>query len=166
MKYLSITKDDMNNGPGLRVVLWTSGCAHRCPGCHNRHTWSSSRGSDFNEDAFEMLYNELDKDYISGITYSGGDPLHEANRNGINASVTLINSILPNKTQWLYTGYTYEELIEMNDPVINNILTKIDVLVDGKYDESLRSPNKPWVGSSNQRVIRLKKDSIEIEKID
>lgn len=161
MKYLSISKDDMNNGPGLRVVLWVSGCSHYCKGCHNPHTWDPNQGYSLTDDLIDQIADELDKDYIDGITYSGGDPLHENNRQKIAALCITTKRVFPTKTQWLYTGYTYEELIEMNDEFINIILSKIDVLVDGRYEESLRSPEKEWVGSSNQRVLHLKNGKID-----
>ncbi len=156
MKYLSVSKDDMNNGPGLRVVLWVSGCSHKCKGCHNPHTWNPNQGNEITDDFLKEIFDELGKDYIEGITYSGGDPLHPLNRESIALLTGITKKMFPNKTQWLYTGYTYSELIYMYDENIDKILENIDVLVDGRYDESLRSPNEPWVGSSNQRVIYLK----------
>lgn len=158
MNYLSITKDDTNNGDGVRVVLWVSGCSHHCKGCQNAYSWDPKEGHKLTDEVVREIANELEKDYIDGITYSGGDPLHENNRKHIAAFCITTRKVFPNKTQWLYTGYTHEELLEMNDPFINTILSNIDVLVDGKYVKELNSPDKPWVGSSNQNVIYLKND--------
>lgn len=165
MRYLTVTKDDMNNGEGLRVVLWVAGCNHYCKGCHNQHTWDPNQGDDEFKKLTQELQEQLDKDYISGITYSGGDPLYISNVSDIAELTSWVRSKYPNKTQWLYTGHTYEKLLNQEYDKINIILKNIDVLVDGPYIEELRSPEKPWVGSSNQRVIKLKKDSVEINEI-
>lgn len=171
MKYIGISTDDMNNGPGLRVVLWIAGCDHHCKGCHNPETWNYDQGHPLETDEqidnlLKLIGKELRKDYVDGITFSGGDPLSEANIHMTNILIANIRMEFPNKTIWVYTGNTYEELntkvkkeIEENHEYYWNakmILDNIDVLVDGKYEELKRSPEKPWVGSSNQNVIILK----------
>ncbi len=110
MRYHNITKDDMLNGDGLRAVLWVSGCAHACPGCHNPITWDAAGGLPFDRAAKEELFSELQKDYISGVTFSGGDPLFPANREEIAALAQEIRGRFPDKTIWLYTGYKWEEI--------------------------------------------------------
>lgn len=154
MRYHNITKDDMLNGDGLRVVLWVSGCEHGCPNCHNPVTWDANGGLVFDDKAKEELFYELDKPYISGVTFSGGDPLHPHNRDEIGILMTEIRDKFPQKTIWLYTGYKWEEVKDL--PFIG----AADVLVDDKYIEALRDANLPWRGSSNQRVIDVKQ-SIE-----
>lgn len=158
MRYHNITKDDMNNGEGLRVVLWVAGCSHACPGCHNPVTWDICGGLLFDEKAEQELWHELEKDYIDGITLSGGDPLHPVNREDIGKLVKAIKQRLPQKTIWLYTGYLWEEVKDLE------FIRYVDVLLDGKFIKSLFSPNLPWVGSSNQKVIdvaaSLEKDEI------
>lgn len=149
MKYHNITKDDMLNGDGIRVVLWVSGCSHHCKGCHNPKTWNPKHGLDFDENAKREIFEELSKDYVSGITFSGGDPLHPLNRDTITELAKEITTKFPKKSIWLYTGYLYEELYGLE------VLNYIDVLVDGKFEQDKLSPNSPWVGSSNQRVIPL-----------
>lgn len=149
IRYHNITKDDMLNGSGLRVVLWVAGCLHHCRGCHNPITWDLNGGLEFDEDAKEELFGALAKDYISGITFSGGDPLHPNNREGITALAKEVREKFPDKTIWLYTGYTFEEVRELE------ILQYIDVLVDGKFVEGLKDNTLPWRGSSNQRVISV-----------
>lgn len=155
MRYHNITKDDMLNGDGLRVVLWVAGCAHHCEGCQNPITWNENKGLIFNQDTKKELYEQLNKDYISGITLSGGDPLHCANRTEIIALCKEIREKFPNKTIWLYTGYTYEEIL--SDKTLSPVLSCLDVLVDGKFILSKRDVNLQWKGSSNQRVIDVKR---------
>ena len=130
MRYHDITKDDMKNGDGLRVVLWVSGCAHRCPGCHNPVTWDPEDGLEFDPAAEAEIFQELKKEHISGITFSGGDPLFPANRAEIGRLIEKIAGNCPDKTIWLYTGYLWEEM---------------------------RDPRLHWKGSGNQRVINVKK---------
>lgn len=158
MRYHNITKDDMLNGEGLRVVLWVSGCAHACPGCHNKVTWNIEDGLVFDEAAKAELYEELAKDYVSGITFSGGDPLHPLNRKDVNELMIDIKEKFPNKTIWLYTGYDWEDICDL--PLLSNV----DVVVDGKFVEALKSEKKHWAGSSNQRVIDVSK-TMMLQKI-
>lgn len=150
MRYHNITKDDMLNGDGLRVVLWVSGCSHHCPGCQNPITWDSSDGLIFDGNALNEIDDQLGKKYISGITFSGGDPLFEGNRRDILVLCKYIRELFPNKNIWLYTGYTYEEVSDLE------IMDYIDILVDGPYVEKLRDTSLKWRGSSNQRVIDIK----------
>ena len=104
MRYHNITKDDMLNGEGLRTVLWVAGCSHHCPQCHNPVTWDINGGLVFDEQAKEELFEELKKDYVSGVTFSGGDPFHLENREEIGALAKEIREKFPDKTIWLYTG--------------------------------------------------------------
>lgn len=150
MYYHNITKCDMLNGEGVRVVLWVSGCRHACPNCHNKQTWSPTSGIPFDEQALNEIYAELDNPYVDGITFSGGDPLHPLNVNTILWLCTQIKLKYPTKNIWLYTGYTLDDI----QYLYSSILEYIDVLVDGKYIEELKSPEKHWVGSRNQRVLR------------
>jgi anaerobic ribonucleoside-triphosphate reductase activating protein len=147
MNYHNITTDDMLNGDGLRVVLWTAGCTHQCKNCHNPVTWDINGGIPFDDAAKAEIYHELEKDYISGITFSGGDPLHPANRQAITDLAKEIKETFPSKTLWLYTGFEWEEVSSL---VIMNYL---DVLVDGRYIDEQRNTNLYWRGSANQRVI-------------
>lgn len=164
MKYIKIDSEDMSNGPGLRVVLWVSGCIHRCKGCHNSSTWDYSKGEIYRKSTISYIRSLLDKDYIDGITYSGGDPMFVYNRGKIRNTILKIKKHLPNKTQWLYTGYTFEELVSYDIPVITEILENIDVLVDGKFDINLKDSSLLYRGSSNQRIINVQK-SLKENKI-
>ena len=110
INYHNITHDDMNNGNGLRVVLWLSGCSHHCYNCQNPQTWNPDSGIPFDESAKQEIFNELSKDYISGITFSGGDPLYEYNLDEVLKLVKQIRISFPDKTIWLYTGYDFDLL--------------------------------------------------------
>ena len=105
MNYLKIEHEDVCNGDGLRVVLWLSGCSHHCYNCQNPQTWNPDNGIQFDELAKQEIFNELSKDYISGITFSGGDPLYEYNLDEVLKLVQEIRISFPEKTIWLYTGY-------------------------------------------------------------
>lgn len=159
MRYHNITKADMLNGEGLRVVLWVSGCSHECPGCQNALTWNPNEGLPFDEEAVKEIYHELDQDWCDGITLSGGDPLFLGNRETIRNLVLNIKEKYPNKTIWCYTGYTYETLVKQagKDNNLNDILEHIDVLLDGPFLMRLANIDKHYVGSSNQRVIDMVK---------
>lgn len=150
MRYHNITKDDMKNGDGLRVVLWVAGCSHHCKGCQNPMTWDPLGGIPFDQDAKKEIFEELEKDYISGITFTGGDPLHELNRTEIQELAAEIKEKYPEKTIWLYTGDCWEELRH------NPFIKYVDVLVDGEYREEERDVKLLWKGSKNQRVIDVK----------
>ena len=151
MRYHNITKDDMLNGDGLRVVLWLAGCAHCCPGCHNPITWDPEGGLPFDEEAKQEIFDELDKDYVSGITFSGGDPLHEANVRQVTALAKEIREKYPNKTIWLYTGSLWKEVKDLE------IAKYLDVLVDGEFQEEKKDNTLHWKGSANQMVIDVPK---------
>lgn len=180
MNYHNITCPDMNNGSGLRVVLWCSACSHHCVGCQNPQTWDANSGIPFDEKAKEELFRELDKDYISGLTLTGGDPLHEANLDTILDIVTEFNKryrttqdivqnkdnnhnilnensheirlLMPEKTIWLYSGYRFEELDERR----KQIVSLVDIFVDGRYIDLQRNISAKWKGSDNQRVISIR----------
>lgn len=151
MRYHNITRDDMLNGDGLRTVLWVSGCNHCCKECQNPLTWDKDGGLLFDEEAKEELFTELNKPYISGLTLSGGDPLHPANVSDILELVKEVRAKFPNKTIWLYTGSTWEEIY--NWPVVS----MLDVLIDGEFKVELKDVKLLWKGSSNQRVIDVAK---------
>lgn len=168
MNYHNITTDDMLNGSGLRVVLWVSGCDNQCVNCQNPQTWDANSGILFDHDAWKELCKQLAHDYISGITFSGGDPMHDRNIAEVYQLCKDIKNIFPNKTIWLYTGYEFEKIwipdgywiTQDVNPVRtyrNAILKYIDVLVDGKFVQELSDVNYHWAGSTNQRVIDVQK---------
>lgn len=151
MRYHNITKDDMLNGDGLRTVLWVAGCSHGCKNCHNPITWDINGGIPFDEAAKEELFAELRQDYVSGITFSGGDPLHMQNRDEVGELIREIHEKFPLKTIWVYTGYLWEEVKDLP------YLKFVDVLVDGEFVEELKDAALYWKGSANQRVIDVKR---------
>lgn len=159
MRYHNITKDDMLNGDGLRVVLWVAGCSHCCKGCQNPITWDANGGVPFDDAAKQEIFNQLDKSYISGITFSGGDPLHPANILDVKNLMMEIRERYPKKTIWLYTGSSWESI--RNHP----IMKYVDVLVDGEFVEDRKDVNLCWKGSSNQRVIDVQKSFLTSEPI-
>ncbi len=170
MNYIKIDTEDVCNGDGLRVTLFLSGCNHRCYNCQNPQTWDVNSGIPFDESSKEELFGELNKDYISGLTLTGGDPLHEANLDGV---LNLVNEIRlsfgDTKTIWLYTGYEWNQLF--NDSVYTswdnpglkrrNIVKQCDILVDGNYIDAQRDVTLKWRGSSNQRVIDVKQSLLK-----
>lgn len=151
LRYHNITHDDMLNGDGLRVVLWVAGCEHHCIGCQNPITWDVNGGKRYT--LYESLEIEdyLTKDYCAGITYSGGDPLHPANVEGVTVIAKEIKTCFPDKTQWLYTGYLWEEVKDLP------VMRYLDVVVDGRFVQELADSQYEWAGSTNQRVIDVKK---------
>ena len=147
MRYHNITKDDMLNGDGLRVVLWVAGCNHCCRECQNPITWDPNGGLPFTEAEEAEIFAELNKDYISGITFSGGDPLHPSNISAVTALAKKIRDRYPDTTIWLYTGSLGEEICN------EKIVQYLDVCVDGEFEIAKRDTSLRWKGSSNQRVI-------------
>ena len=147
MRYHNITKDDMLNGDGLRVVLWVAGCTHKCKQCQNPITWDINGGLEFGESEKKEIFDQLDQSYISGITFSGGDPLHPQNRQPVYELAKEIKEKYPHKTIWLYTGFLWEEIKDLP------IIPYLDVLVDGEFKIDILDPQLHWKGSSNQRVI-------------
>ena len=147
MKYHNITHFDTLNGSGIRTTLWVAGCNHHCKNCHNPFTWDINDGIDFDEKAMDELIQSLKNDYVSGLTLSGGDPMHPANRADVLEICKLVKNTFPHKSIWMYTGYTFEEIQD------HPVLKYIDILVDGKFIDELKDADLHWVGSSNQRVI-------------
>ena len=172
MNYLGIDKTSISNGPGVRVVLWVSGCKMRCEGCQNPESWNFNAGKPFNEDARKELFNALNKPYIRGITISGGHPLEIENVEDVYLLLKEIKEKFPNKDIWLYTGYTWDYIfpkvcLDMFD--VNNVYRKeavgmCDVLVDGLYIEEQRDITLKFRGSTNQRLIDVK-ETLRCNKI-
>ena len=151
MNYHNITTDDMLNGDGLRTVRWVAGCGHACPGCQNPVTWDACGGLPFDEAAKAELFEKLGKPHISGITFSGGDPLYPANREAVTALAAEVRARFPKKTVWLYTGYTYEEITKLP------VLGFVDVLVDGRFVQAEHDISLRFRGSRNQRLLDVPK---------
>ncbi len=167
MRYHNITKADMLNGDGLRVVLWLAGCSHHCQACQNPITWDANDGLIFDEEAKREVFAELEKSWCSGLTLSGGDPLYVGNRKDVSLLVKEIKSKFPDKNIWCYTGYTWEELMKQvkDDENLKIILNNVDVLLDGRFVLSLALEKLHYVGSSNQRIIDVR-SSLDTGNID
>lgn len=158
MRYHNITTDDMRNGDGLRTVLWVAGCTHCCRGCHNPVTWDIEGGLPFDEGAERELFEKLAPDHISGVTFSGGDPLHPDNRAKVTELAKKCRERFPYKDIWLYTGFRYEEVADLE------IMQYCDVLVDGEFVQEQADPKIHWCGSANQRVIDVQ-ETARLKKI-
>lgn len=159
MNYHNILHEDMLNGPGLRVVLFVSGCPHNCKGCHNPQTHDFNSGVPFTDAEVEEIEQVLSKPYIQGLTVSGGDPLYARNMTTVIELCDYLKEKYPIKDIWIYTGFKWEELED-----IYNCLKSIDVIADGKFIQELADVNIPYVGSSNQRLIDVQK-SIKSNKV-
>lgn len=167
MNYHNITTDDMLNGEGLRTVLWVSGCTIDCPECQNPQTHDFDSGIPFTEDTMQELLYHLSEPYIDGLTLSGGHPLERENIPTVKQIISRVKEQYPDKSIWIYTGLTWEEIITTivleckNDWTMDSdlkyIIENTDVLVDGEYVNSLRDVSLPYKGSSNQRVIDVQR---------
>ena len=155
MKYATIKKHDIANGPGVRVSIFVSGCNHHCKGCFNEEAWDFNYGSDFTNEVVDEIINCLEPDYITGLSLLGGEPFEYVNQQGLLPLLKRVKELYPNKTIWAYSGFLYEELLKMKYEETKEILNIIDVLVDGKFDIDLKDPLLYFRGSSNQRVIDM-----------
>ena len=165
MRVLTITTPDIENGFGNRVTIWVAGCNRRCPGCHNPHTWKYDQGKELlSDEVLEKIMDEVGHDYIQGITLSGGDPFdqNEESLKELLEFITCFKVRYPDKDIWIYSGGLYEDFLK-ND-IIREILIWSDVLVDGPFVQHLKKLDLPFRGSTNQRIIDLKK-SIYSDKI-
>ena len=162
MNYEKIDKCSVSNRTGIRTVLWVSGCDIHCRNCHNQQTWDFNSGIPFTENTMQELLYDLSKPYIKGLTLSGGHPLDPHNAPKVLEIVKRVKMVFPNKDIWIYSGYVWEDIIK--DNTLKEILKCTDVLVDGAYVDELRDISLAFRGSSNQRIIDVKKtlDSNEV----
>ena len=173
MNYETIDKCSVSNGLGIRVVLWVSGCSIHCYRCHNPQTWDFNSGQLFTESTMQELLELIGKPYIKGFTLSGGHPLDPRNADEVYRITNRVRQAYPSKSIWLYTGYTWEQIIEedkiyedheVNSPSPLDVVKLCDVLVDGAYIDELRDISLAFRGSSNQRIIDVPK-SLEQNKV-
>lgn len=161
MRYGRIKTNDVADGEGVRVTLFVSGCDRRCKGCHNPEAWGFEYGRKFDPDAVDTICRELDKPWVQGLTFCGGEPLHPRNVYTVLDIANKVRLAYPGKDVWCYTGYKFEE-------IPRNWLENMDVLVDGEYIESRKDPSLWFRGSDNQRIIdvqeSLKKGSVVLWK--
>ena len=152
MRYHKIRKMDISNGPGVRVSIFMQGCEFHCNNCFNPETWDFKDGEEFNEDTINKVLKLSDKDYIVGLSILGGEPMHPKNIEGTTLLAKAFKEKYPNKNIWVWSGYLFDK--DLKD---KEVLKYIDVLVDGRFVESLADPTLKWKGSSNQRVIDVQK---------
>ncbi len=160
MNYGEIKKTDIANGVGVRVSLFVSGCRHHCPDCFNSMTWDFNYGKEFTKDTEDEIIELLSRPYIRGLTLIGGEPMEKENQLGLINLLRRVKENLASKDIWCYSGFTFEELTgdsRARCEVTDEILSYIDVLVDGRFDKTKRNLMLRFRGSENQRIIDVKK---------
>lgn len=158
MNYAQVYLCDIANGPGMRTSLFVSGCTHHCKDCFNEVAWDFNYGKEFTEDVQSTILAETNKPYYEGITILGGEPMEVQNQKALRPFIEKFKAVMPDKTVWIYSGYTYEELTDPNNSCCHSgdtdaILDIIDVLVDGRFVASEKDISLRFRGSRNQRVI-------------
>ena len=159
MRYHKIRKMDISNGPGVRISIFMQGCTFNCKDCFNPETHDFNGGKEFTEETIERVLELSNEEYIEGLSILGGEPLHPKNIASSTELAKRFKEKYPNKTIWVWSGYNFEK--DLKD---KEIIDYIDVLVDGKFDTTLKDYSLKWKGSSNQRVIDIKK-SIKKDKV-
>lgn len=160
MNYGAIKKCDIANGVGVRTVLFVSGCTHHCKGCFQPETWNFDYGERYTKETEDEIIESLRPDYVDGITLLGGEPFEPENQRELVKLLRRIKKELPQKTVWSFSGYTYEELTGDSRAVCevtNEMLSMLDVLVDGEFVEVKRNISLRFRGSENQRLIDMNK---------
>ena len=153
MRYNKIRKMDISDGPGVRVSIFMQGCTFKCKNCFNPETHDFKGGTEFTDETIDKVLSLAKPDHIKGLSVLGGEPMHPVNIDGTMRLVKAFKEKYPNKSVWVWSGFLYDDIMERNKEIFNYI----DVLVDGQYDDSLHDPTLKWRGSSNQRVIDVKK---------
>lgn len=168
MNYATIKKIDVANGPGIRVSLFVSGCTHHCKGCFNPETWNFNYGSPFTEEVEEQILTYMQPDYIKGLSLLGGEPFEPENQKALLPFLRKFKERYPQKTVWCYSGYDFEKDMLTGNlgpwEITKEMLSYIDVLVDGEFVIEKKNPNLRFRGSENQRVIRVA-DSLEHDNV-
>lgn len=162
MNYCNIKPRDIADGVGVRVTLFVSGCTHHCKNCFQPETWSFDYGEPFTPEAEDKLMEELTPYFIDGLTLLGGEPFEPVNQRGLLPFLKRVKAALPEKTIWCYSGYTWEELTGQVESrarceCTDELLSLLDVLVDGEFVEELHDITLRFRGSSNQRLIDVPK---------
>lgn len=168
MHYADIKKVDIANGPGVRVSLFVSGCRHHCKGCFNEQAWDFNYGKEFTDDTINQIIEYMKPDYIEGITLLGGEPFEHENQEGLLKLVKKVKEVYPNKSIWSFTGFEFDK--DIVDDMCNKynetkeLISYIDVMVDGKFDLDKKVLGLKFKGSSNQRTIDVK-ESLKNNKV-
>ncbi len=162
MNYCALKKSDVANGPGMRITLFVSGCTNHCPGCFQPETWEFDYGAPFTEEVENHILDLLKPSYISGLTLLGGDPFEPSNQRALLPFLKRVKAQDPKKTIWAYSGFTLDKelLVDGSHPrceVTDEMLSLIDVLVDGRFVESKKNVTLKFRGSENQRLIDMNK---------
>ena len=157
MNYADIKRYDVANGPGVRVSVFVSGCTHRCPGCFNEEAWDFNFGKPFTQETIDYIIDLLKPDFYKGITFLGGEPLEHVNQQGLLPLARKMREVYPEKSIWCFTGYDFEKDVlgrMINEwPETKELLSYIDVLVDGEFIEAQKDLSLVFKGSANQRHI-------------
>ncbi len=164
MNYAEIKTADVANGPGIRTSLFVSGCTHHCKGCFNECTWSFNYGKPFTKEVEAEIIESLKPAYVTGLTVLGGEPMEVVNQRALTPFIRNVREMFPNKSIWLYSGYAYEEITDTNNKrcncdVTDELLSCLDVLVDGEFKQELKNISLKFRGSENQRLIDVQKTS-------
>lgn len=168
MNYADIKQYDVANGPGVRVSVFVSGCTHYCKGCFNEEAWDFNYGKPFTEETVQMILKYMEPSYVKGLTVLGGEPMEPQNQPAVLALLKRVRETYPGKSIWLFSGYDYEkdmlERMVKEIPETREILSCLDVLVDGEFIEELKNLSLRFKGSSNQRTI-LVQESLKSGKV-
>ena len=161
MKYADIKIADVANGEGVRVSLFVSGCNHHCKGCFNAQAWDFNYGKEFTEEDIDRILKELDHPYVEGLSLLGGEPLEYKNQQGLLPLVKKVKEKFPDKNIWCYTGFDFEKDVvgkmAKNNETTRELLKYIDIIVDGKFEEDKKDLKLQFRGSSNQKIVDVKK---------
>lgn len=158
MNYSLVKYNDIANGVGLRTTIFVSGCRNHCPGCFQPETWNFSNGQEYTATVMDEVLKSLESTYTAGVTLLGGDPFEEENQEGLIETLRLIKSRFPEKNIWAYTGYLLSDLLpggRKHTEITDEMLSYIDVLVDGPFVQEKKSLMLKFRGSSNQRLIDM-----------
>ncbi len=161
MNYADIKKIDVANGEGVRVSVFVSGCNHHCKGCFNQCAWDFNYGKKFTEKEEQQIIDYMNHDYISGLSLLGGEPLEPKNQEGLLPLVKKVKEKFPDKNIWCYTGFDFEKDVvgkmAKNNETTRELLKYIDIIVDGKFEEDKKDLKLQFRGSSNQKIVDVKK---------
>ena len=159
MRYNTIRKMDIANGPGVRVSIFMQGCAFHCENCFNKETWDFDKGEEFTDEVIDNVIELCKPSFIKGLSILGGEPWHPKNVDGTTKLVKRFKEVFPDKTIWSWSGYTFEDYL-----IKQYGIKYVDVVVDGRFVDSLKNPTLKFKGSSNQRVIDVAK-SLEKKEV-
>ena len=161
MNYADIKKIDVANGEGVRVSVFVSGCNHHCKGCFNQCAWDFNYGKKFTEKEEQQIIDYMNHDYISGLSLLGGETLEPKNQEGLLPLVKKVKEKFPDKNIWCYTGFDFEKDVvgkmAKNNETTRELLKYIDIIVDGKFEEDKKDLKLQFRGSSNQKIVDVKK---------